>query len=74
MGERIELKQAGAATGWELETTRYPDRTFYTLLHEGWVIAEFYCGPYGWRWSRLPSQALPGFVEWPQFSVVPSEF
>lgn len=49
-------------TYWEVETIRYPDRTWYTVQHDGWLVAEVYDGPDGWRIASRPREPIPSAV------------
>lgn len=52
----------GGLTYWQIDQTRYPDRTFYSVLHDGWYVAECYSGPDGWRISQRLREPIPAAV------------
>lgn len=52
-------------TYWDVDTTVSPpfqDRTWYTVLHDGWLVAEVYVNPCGWRVASKPREPIPAAV------------
>lgn len=49
-------------TYWEVEEAREQDRTWYTVRHDGWLVAEVYDGADGWRLASRPREPIPSAV------------
>jgi hypothetical protein len=52
-------------TYWEVIEfieARWPDRTWYTVQHDGWLVAEAYTGSDGWRVASKPREPIPAVV------------
>lgn len=47
---------------WEISPLRLADRTIYTVLRNGWVVAEATYTPVGWRRTWKPMEAIPAEV------------
>jgi hypothetical protein len=52
-------------TYWEVIEfieARWPDRTWYTVQHDGWLVAEVYDSPDGWRIASTSREPIPPVV------------
>jgi hypothetical protein len=49
-------------TYWEVVEGAHLGRTWYTVQHDGWLVAEVYEGPDGWRIASTPREPIPAAV------------
>jgi hypothetical protein len=49
-------------TYWEVIEDGRPDRTWFTVQRDGWLVAEAYVGPDGWRVASKPREPIPAAV------------
>lgn len=49
-------------TYWDVDTAVSADRTHYSVQHDGWLVAEVYVGPDGWRVASRPREPIPAAV------------
>lgn len=47
---------------WSVVETVYPDRTYYDVLHDGWLVAEVSNEPGGWYRISGPRERVPACV------------
>lgn len=47
---------------WSVVETPHPDRTYYDVLHDGWLVAEVSSEPGGWYRISGPREPVPALV------------
>jgi hypothetical protein len=50
-------------TYWQVDEHRLSDRRrWFSVLHDGWVVAEVYEGPDGWRVASTARESIPAVI------------
>lgn len=62
---RLDAKGEPSPSGltyWEVIETRESGRPWFTVQRDGWLVAEVYNGPDGWRIATTPRESIPAAV------------